>query len=186
MGHKLLLPTTDSPITSLIFIRILPYLYRSITIATAHITMPTQSLLHCVRDGKLDPERYLQFRSTCSQHWTRIRLRKRLFRRHADTGADADRYDMDAPKNCKIGPQTRRPRCVWGRVNEDGVKVPLKPTESMWYIVLHLRLLLEEAARAACNPFIASPFPHRVINASRRMMGRGRRRSETGDHGTNG
>lgn len=42
---------------------------------------------------------------------------------------------MDKPETGKIqqGPQTRRPRCVWGRLNEDGVKVPIRPTESMWY-----------------------------------------------------
>ena len=31
------------------------------------------------------------------------------------------------------GPRQRRKRCVWGRLDEDGVKVPMKPEESMWY-----------------------------------------------------
>jgi hypothetical protein len=97
--------------------------------------MPTRSILYCIRDGKFDLERFLQYRSSCSRRRTRIRLRKRLFRRHDDMSEVADiyynEYDGGIPK--AIGPKTRRPRCVWGRLNDDGVKVAMTPEESMWY-----------------------------------------------------
>ena len=94
--------------------------------------MPTQSLLQCIREGKLDIERFLQYRSACSRRRTRIYLRKRLFRRHTDTERH-ENEDYVANTNEVTGPRHRRKRCVWGRLNDDGVKVAMLPEESMWY-----------------------------------------------------
>ena len=93
---------------------------------------PPRSLAQCVVGGKLNGMRYLQYQAAVSLRWARIRVRKRLFRRHSPSSHCSEEDSGQLTGN-NMGPKQRAPRCVWGKLNESGVKVPLLPTASMWY-----------------------------------------------------
>ena len=61
----------------------------------------------------------------------RYRLRKRLLARHETNNVQDTR--SIAPNVSKNKNTARKAKCVWGRLDENGVKVPLLPEQSMWY-----------------------------------------------------
>ena len=97
---------------------------------------PPQSLAQCVVSGKLSVVHFLQLRAASSLRCTRRNLHKRLLRRHlSNFDEDDDDRNPNADDASKNGPQHWAKRCVWGRSDETGKKVPLKPQESMWYMM---------------------------------------------------
>lgn len=102
---------------------------------------PPQSLAQCVVAGKLGAARFLQLRAASCLRRCRRNLRKRLLRRHLSNSDNDDDHDSDATSKNRP-PQHRAKRCVWGRIDESGKKVPLKPQESLWYMMY------------VCNPLI--------------------------------
>lgn len=102
---------------------------------------PPQSLAQCVVAGKLSAARFLQLRAASCLCRCRRNLRKRLLRRHLSNSDNDDDHDSNATSKNRP-PQHRAKRCVWGRIDESGKKVPLKPQESLWYMMY------------VCNPLI--------------------------------
>jgi hypothetical protein len=94
---------------------------------------PPRSLAQCVVGGKVYVVRFLQHRAAAYLRRRRTNLHKRLLRRqleHIPTNKD-ECINNDQ----HVGPKERASRCVWGILNENGVKVPLRPDQSLWYMM---------------------------------------------------
>jgi hypothetical protein len=66
-----------------------------------------------------------------------------------------DDHNPNVDAASKNGPQHRAKRCIWGRTDETGKKVPLKPQESMWYMMYISNPLINDISMHAkfCKRF---------------------------------
>ena len=93
-----------------------------------------RSLVQCFDDGKFSDDLFMEYSSSQSALRLHKLLRRALVRRYSPRRPLTTTASTPESELLKTTvKKSRAPRCVWGRLDEDGNKCPIPPEKSCWF-----------------------------------------------------